>query len=333
MPNDDQDFFGQRGSARAVGMHPEFSASLRSAIEDAEAATGERAKIESLTRTGAEQAAAYQRYRTGQVGLAAPPGTSRHEYGQAGDIADGKVLDWLHQNADQYGLSFLKGKDFIKDPGHIQWAPKALAYADEGAAVPDLLGTFVKAPGSKAPAKAAPSSSEGAMEDLLGSWAKGLSAQEAPSGGNPLRLTVHPAPVRAVMPVIDPSRMPPAPVARAAVPEETMPQALARWTAEHQGDSVTDSAVRAGVGIARGVGDVGDTLAQGISAAGAGGAKLLSKYGIISPETGGAVESWRGGVNQGIRQDQAAFDTAAGGSLASDSRGVTPANGCRSGGS
>lgn len=315
--NDDQDFFAQRGSARSAGMHPEFSASLRSAIEDAEAATGEKAKIESLTRTRAEQAAAYQRYRSGQGGLAVPPGTSRHEYGQAGDIASGKVLDWLHQNADQYGLSFLKGADFKKDPGHIQWAPQRSAYADEGAAVPDLLGSYVRSAETKAPEKAAPSAQEDAGNDLLGSWAKALPEKETASGAAPLRLTVHPARPAAAMPVIDPANMPPAPTAQAAAPEETMPQALARWTAEHQGNSYTDQLVRTGAGVARGVGDVGDTLAQGIAGAGSYGANLLAKYGIISPQSASSVQDWRRGVLQGITQGQQSFDTAANGSLLS----------------
>ena len=86
------DFFASRGNARSAGLHPEFYARLRSAIEDAESATGEKAKINSLTRTRDEQRAAYQRYRSGQGGLAAPPGTSRHEIGAAADIEPGKVL-------------------------------------------------------------------------------------------------------------------------------------------------------------------------------------------------------------------------------------------------
>lgn len=125
MPDPSEDFFAQRGNARSAGMHPEFYARLRSAVEDAEASTGEKVKFNSLTRTRDEQQAAYERYRTGRGGLAAPPGTSQHEIGRAADIVPGKALDWLHENVtpESHGLSFLKGKAGRMDPVHIQMAP------------------------------------------------------------------------------------------------------------------------------------------------------------------------------------------------------------------
>ena len=303
QPNDDAEFFAQRGTARAAGMHPEFSASLRRAIEDAEAATGEQVKIESLTRTRAEQVAAYSRYRSGQGALAAPPGTSRHEFGQAGDIADGKARDWLHENADKYGLSFLKGKAFAQDPGHVQWAPKASAYADDGA-VPDLLGSFVKDGVGKG---ASPSAAEHPTADLLGSWAKGLPAAASP----PAPLPAAPRGPVGAMPVMLPGQ-----VARGPGPE-SLPELMNRLTAEHQGDDWTDRAIRIGAGVGRGVGDVADTLAQGITKVGAGGADALSKFGIISPQSAQAVQDWRSSVNQGIVQGQSGFEAAADGSLLS----------------
>lgn len=116
------EFFAQRGAARFDGMNPEFAGRLRTALEDAEQATGVPTRINSLTRTTDEQAAAYRRYQTGQGGLAAPPGHSRHEVGEAADIAPGKVLDWMHQNADRYGLEFLKGRAGVMDPVHVQMA-------------------------------------------------------------------------------------------------------------------------------------------------------------------------------------------------------------------
>lgn len=115
-------FFRDRSAARIEGTSPVFANRLRTAIEAAEAATGERGKIESLKRTTEEQARLFQRYQSGQGGLAAPPGQSRHEFGEAADIHDGKVLDWLHQHAGEYGLEFLKGKNFENDSGHIQLA-------------------------------------------------------------------------------------------------------------------------------------------------------------------------------------------------------------------
>lgn len=127
MPDPSEDFFAQRGNARSAGMHPEFYARLRSAIEDAEASTGEKVRINSLTRTRDEQQAAYERYRTGRGGLAAPPGSSQHEIGRAADIMPGKALDWLHENVtpESHGLTFLKGKAGRMDPVHIQMAPTA----------------------------------------------------------------------------------------------------------------------------------------------------------------------------------------------------------------
>lgn len=117
-------FFNERGRVRIEGVSPNFALRLRSAIEDAEKATGERAQLNSMVRTTDEQAAAFRRYQTGQGGLAAPPGTSRHEQGrgEAADIQPGKVLDYLHANAGRYGLEFLKGEAFRKDPVHIQLA-------------------------------------------------------------------------------------------------------------------------------------------------------------------------------------------------------------------
>lgn len=110
------------GGVHVEGVSPQFATRLQTALVDAEKATGETARIESMKRTTAEQSILYQRYRTGQGGLAAPPGYSRHEIGEAADIPNGKVLNWLHQNADKYGLEFLKGSNFSNDPGHVQMA-------------------------------------------------------------------------------------------------------------------------------------------------------------------------------------------------------------------
>lgn len=104
------------------GVNPDFGSRLARAINDAEAATGARATITSAFRTTAQQQQLYQAYLAGDIGLAAPPGRSRHEIGAAADIAAGPVLDWLHANAANYGLAFLTGDAFAVDPGHIQLA-------------------------------------------------------------------------------------------------------------------------------------------------------------------------------------------------------------------
>lgn len=115
------DFLKSRsGSARVEGVRPEFAERLTQAAKDYEAQTGGKARFESLKRTTEEQAALYYKYTHGQGGLAAPPGQSRHERGEAGDIPDGPFLDWMHQNGGKYGLEFLKGKAFENDSGHVQ---------------------------------------------------------------------------------------------------------------------------------------------------------------------------------------------------------------------
>jgi hypothetical protein len=103
-----------------AGLNPVFADRLVNAIRDAEAATGERAVFTSAHRTREEQAAAYNRFLQGKTALAAPPGRSRHERGDAVDLRPGKVLDWLHQNAHKYGLEFLSGNAFARDPIHLQ---------------------------------------------------------------------------------------------------------------------------------------------------------------------------------------------------------------------
>jgi len=112
-------------------MNPEFGSRLQAAINAAEAATGTKAVITSLSRTNAEQREAWRNYQI-SGGLAARPAGmidprtgkpapgSRHERGMAADIARGPVLDWLHQHAGEYGLKFLQGAAFAKDPVHIQ---------------------------------------------------------------------------------------------------------------------------------------------------------------------------------------------------------------------
>jgi hypothetical protein len=124
LPRETASFFQERGGASRVdGLNPQFADRLKRAAEDYEAGNpGRRATFVSLVRTRAEQAQAYDRFLTGQGGLAAPPGQSRHEYGYAADIPSGAFLDWLHGNAPRYGLEFLRGHAFAVDQGHVQVA-------------------------------------------------------------------------------------------------------------------------------------------------------------------------------------------------------------------
>src|SRR4249920_142173 len=117
------------------GLNPVFAGRLSQAIQAAEAATGSRANLTDLYRSPETQAQYYANYKGHPVtfggvtynpqrqgGLAAAPGKSQHQQGTAADVSHGPVLDWLHRNASQFGLEFLKGGAYAKDPVHIQLA-------------------------------------------------------------------------------------------------------------------------------------------------------------------------------------------------------------------
>ena len=106
-------------------LNPVFATRLSKALQAAEAATGEKAKITDGYRDIERQKKYHDAYLAGSGGLAAAPGRSRHQRGNAADISSGKVLDWLHQHAGEYGLEFLKGNAFAKDPVHIQMSGSA----------------------------------------------------------------------------------------------------------------------------------------------------------------------------------------------------------------
>lgn len=118
-----------------TGINPTFGQRLLSAMQAAEGATGSQARITDMSRPATRQAQYYANYTQRPVtwqgqtyspqeqgGLAAPPGRSRHQIGQAADIARGPVLDWLHAHAPDYGLEFLPGRAGRNDPVHIQLA-------------------------------------------------------------------------------------------------------------------------------------------------------------------------------------------------------------------
>ena len=160
-------------------------------------------------------------------------------------------------------------------------------YAPNGPVTPDLLGSWNKtsAPAAAAPAAATP------QEDLLGSW--GVAPANPLPGRSPIQNTIHPQGY-----VAPPS-------------DETPAQWTNRVLAEHQGDTVGDYVTRLGLGTLRGVGDVGDTLAEGIASAGARGANLLNNVGAISPQTAQTVQDWSGGVDQRVVAARTAFDALA----------------------
>jgi hypothetical protein len=163
-----------------------------------------------------------------------------------------------------------------------------------GPVTPDLLsewGSQPKAISSSVPAPA----DEG--PDLLAEWG----SKPGQASGDPdvtmtpqgvPRITIHP---QGYTPPSGP---------------ETTPQWLNRQIAQSP-DDLAGTAERLGLGAVRGVGDVADTIAQGIAATGTGGANLLANAGVIAPGTNAAVQNWGAGVNQGIVVDRNNFDAVA----------------------
>lgn len=122
---DPEGFLRGRGAPRAEGIDPNFGKRLTALTQAAESATGQKAKIESLVRTTAEQAEIRARHEAMPGGVelhpAAKPGESRHEFGMAADIGSGPVADWMRKHAAEFGLEMGTIKN---DPNHIQLASK-----------------------------------------------------------------------------------------------------------------------------------------------------------------------------------------------------------------
>ena len=77
-------------------LNPVFATRLSKALQAAEAATGEKAKITDGYRDIERQKKYHDAYLAGSGGLAAAAGRSGHQRGNAADMSSGKVLNWLH---------------------------------------------------------------------------------------------------------------------------------------------------------------------------------------------------------------------------------------------
>jgi hypothetical protein len=130
------EYLASRGIKTAQGIDAEFAKRLAKALLAAEMATGSKASVLDAYRSPERQAQYYANYKSLPVvwgeqtfypqskgGLAAPPGKSRHQKGTAADLGKGKVLDWLRENAKEFGLEFLP-VSYTKgiDKGHVQMA-------------------------------------------------------------------------------------------------------------------------------------------------------------------------------------------------------------------
>ncbi len=160
--------------------------------------------------------------------------------------------------------------------GHRFFAPNGKVAAAE----PDLLGSWQTSP-STSPSPSAPVLSE---PDLLGSWASPSASASAPPQAIPFK------------------------------EGETPGESTARWVSEHQANTPVDAAIRFGAGANRGIGNVADTLAQGIGYVGEKGANALSSAGVISPETAANVAQWHAGMNSDIQRENDLWNAQAKGS-------------------
>ncbi|MDE2439842.1 MAG: transglycosylase SLT domain-containing protein [Betaproteobacteria bacterium] len=128
LPEATTSFLQERYAGTRQGhfdVNPAFGSRLQNALNDAEQAAGGLSTVLSLKRTNAEQASAYRNYMMGG-GIAARPGHSLHEIGDAADLKQDVVWQWLRSTdpktgqprAANYGLEFLP--DRLNDKGHIQ---------------------------------------------------------------------------------------------------------------------------------------------------------------------------------------------------------------------
>lgn len=101
-----------------IPLNPEFAARLRAAGEAYTKETGQVPKYGEADRGPDVQAIYYDRYKHGG-GIAAPPGRSRHQSGNAMDIPRGPFHEWLDKHAGEYGLHFPVRGDYP----HIQANP------------------------------------------------------------------------------------------------------------------------------------------------------------------------------------------------------------------
>lgn len=157
-----------------AGLDPLFERRLNAILDAAEKATGAKRIITEGYRSPETQAQYYSDYkgqpvvwngRTYQPNpaklgrLAAPPGRSRHQIGQAADLGAGPVRDWARAHAAQFGLETLRGG---VDQPHIQLAGGKGITGPVSSTVP---GTTATQPAADAPA--APPTPESSVADML----------------------------------------------------------------------------------------------------------------------------------------------------------------------
>jgi LAS superfamily LD-carboxypeptidase LdcB len=103
------------------GESPELKQRVSSMLADAPPDVRAAASVDSGFRTNQQQADIYERSGQGTKFMAAPPGKSLHETGQAADwsFKNPEADQWVHENAGRFGLGFPLGS---RDPNHMQLA-------------------------------------------------------------------------------------------------------------------------------------------------------------------------------------------------------------------
>ena len=169
-------------------IHPEFAARLHAAGEAYEKATGKPPQYGEMTRGADVQKVYYDKYQSGQGGIAASPGHSHHQVGTAGDLPDSGFRQWLKAgNQDQFGLRF----PVHGDEPHVEMNPtfksSLASQAPAGSQPPAWSGSAPAqaSPGTNWPAASSTTAAKDVPTPQAGSRSLTSSAQPGTGGVPP----------------------------------------------------------------------------------------------------------------------------------------------------
>ena len=147
----------------AADLNPDFSSRIAKLQADAKAA-GIDTNIISGYRSNEQQAQLYANYQNGTGGIAAPPGKSYHNSGNAVDMyaTTPAGQKWLIANAPKYGI--YPGANF-GDPGHFQIAGNNPTGDHTGDATVASAKATGPANGATSPVKAGAVQGQGSSSD------------------------------------------------------------------------------------------------------------------------------------------------------------------------
>lgn len=125
------------------GLSPVFKSGITAMFRDMPPELRAAVEINEATRSNEYQAELYGKYRRGEGGIAAPPGKSRHNHGEAIDLSppggDWKnktpeykaALEWIYANGARYGIHNPENLR-TNDPHHFELMPGARNLAAGG---------------------------------------------------------------------------------------------------------------------------------------------------------------------------------------------------------